>query len=151
MTFGRLAKVGAVAVVPGTVGRLANVSASVPAPSGTKGRLVKVSATVPPSIEVLVVNQSNVEPLSTVTVSASATGATSWNFVADYSGLVLSGTGSSRTFTAPGVITGVTIGFTITATGGGLSGTNTCAVNILPHGEFSIIGGVPVAVHWAVA
>lgn len=83
---------------------------------------------------------TNVEPLSTVTLSATANMAvTTWTWAQTGGPAVtLTGTGASRTFKAPANENGATLTFTVSADG---SPTDTVVVEVLPHDLWVLRGG----------
>lgn len=93
-------------------------------------------------------DQSNVEPYTTVTLSGAAS-ADPDGTVASYvwsqtagPAVTLSGSGASRTFTAPGTLAGVSLTFQLTVTdNSGATGTDTVQVAVLPAAERIMIGG----------
>lgn len=149
MTTGRLVRVQASVVAPGTTGRLVRITSSIAAPSGTTGRVVRITASLPAALEVVASDQTGKKPYETVTVSASAVGgtATGWTFTSP--GITFSGSGASRTFTAPATRHGTVVPITITATGSGVQpGSAIVTVTVLPHGEFKNVSGVETPVRW---
>jgi hypothetical protein len=149
VTTGRLVQLTAVSVPVGTSGRLVELTASVATPSGTTGRLVRLVASVPPRLEISSPAQTGKVPYSTVTVSASATGGTVTTWTFSSPGITFSGSGASRTFTAPATRHGTVVPITIGAVGSGVDpGEIVTTVAVLPHGEFKKVSGVETPVRW---
>lgn len=102
-------------------------------------------------------DQSGVEPWATVTLSATATdpdGTTptvTWAQTAGSPAVSLAGSGSTRTFEAPGTVPGTTLTFTATASDGSLSATDAVTVAVLPVNERAVVGGVEVPLRVAKA
>lgn len=154
-------KVGAVATVPGNAVLVHQVQATATPPSNavlvhqisaastgpTNAVLVhQLSATAAsPPIPDAGPDQSNVTSFSTVTLSGSATNGTpdTWTWVAP-GGITLSGTGATRTFTAPANAAGISLTFSLTVTNAnGTSSADTVVVNVLPHNEWMMtVGGL---------
>lgn len=95
-------------------------------------------------------DQSNVEPWATVTLTGTDSDsdgtvtARAWAQTAGTT-VTLSGTGTTRTFTAPGTLAGdtLTFGYTVTDNGGAVS-VDSVNVAVLPATERAVIGGVEV-------
>lgn len=90
-------------------------------------------------------DRSNVEPLSTVTLAATANMAvTAWTWTQTGGPAVtLTGTGATRTFTAPANENGATLTFTASADG---SPADTVTIDVLPHDLWQLRSGVLVPV-----
>lgn len=90
-------------------------------------------------------DQTNIEPYSTVTLTGSATGGDStytysWAQISGPS-VTLSGTGASRTFTAPAGQSGSNLVFRLTADDGADSDTDDVTISVLSHNLFTKVGG----------
>jgi hypothetical protein len=91
-------------------------------------------------------DQVDVEPWTTVTLTGAVSGATvvssSWTQTAG-TAVTLTGSGPTRTFTAPGTIAGDTLTFTYSATNpDGATSSDSVTVTVLPVTERSAAGGV---------
>lgn len=89
-------------------------------------------------------DQFDIEPLSTVTLTATAnTAVTTWAWTQTAGPAVtLSGTGATRTFTAPATQAGTTLTFSVTADA---SPADTVDVEVLPHDVWVVQSGALVA------
>jgi hypothetical protein len=92
-------------------------------------------------------DQNDVEPYSTITLTGSATGGTSpfsysWVQTAGSPTVTLSGSGASRTFTAPALLNGTTLTFQVTVTDSvSVSDTDDVVVTVQLHNEFTRTSG----------
>lgn len=97
-------------------------------------------------------DQTGVEPWNPVVLTGSdsdsdgtVTGR-AWAQTAGSPTVTLTGSGASRTFTAPGTVAGTTLTFTYTVTdSGGATASDPMTVTVLPATERAVIGGVEVA------
>lgn len=91
-------------------------------------------------------DQTAAEPYKTVTLAAtSSESSVSWSQLTGTS-VTLSGSGLSRTFTAPGTLDGETLTFRASATNGNGTTTDDVAVTVLPVNERVVVGAVQVPV-----
>jgi hypothetical protein len=102
-------------------------------------------------------DQVDVEPYTTVTLTGSGTD--SDGTIASYAWtqtggttVTLSGTGTTRTFTAPALMAGDTLTFTLVVTDnlGATSTADTVTVTVLPHNEWYRTGGAWVPINTGV-
>lgn len=100
------------------------------------------------------VDQANIEPWGTVTLTGVATdsdgtiASTSWTQISGQT-VTLSGSGLTRTFTAPATLDGVTLGFRFSATDNlGVASTDDVTATILPATEFHRQGNVWVPIRF---
>lgn len=109
------------------------------------------SEPAPPAGGMLVVDagadQAKVEPYSTVTLAAVASGGTSpysytWVQTVGSPAVTLSGSGASRSFVAPALLNGTTLTFQVTATDTTTqTATDTVTITVLVHNEFTRVSG----------
>lgn len=123
--------------------------------SGTNGIGVQLVLAAPSNIAPTAnagPDQSNIEPWSTVLLDGSAS-SDSDGTVASYAWtqtagttVTLTGSGATRTYTAPGTLAGETETFSLTVTdnGGASSTADTVNISVLPVTERAVIGGVEV-------
>ena len=77
----------------------------------------------------------DIEPYSTVTLSADGSG--TWSQSSGSPTVTLGGSGTTRTFEAPGTVAGTTLGFSI--------GGSSMSATIMPSSERIVVGGVETA------
>ncbi|MCA9327223.1 hypothetical protein KDA14_01720, partial [Candidatus Saccharibacteria bacterium] len=90
-------------------------------------------------------DQTNIEALTTVTVSGQASGGTgsyvhNWSQTAGPS-VTFTGTGASQTFLAPASLLGTTVTLEYTADDGSNTGSDTIDITVLPHPYWSAQSG----------
>ena len=101
-------------------------------------------------------DQINIEPFSTVTLTAVDTPGTnpitssSWAWVSGGTAPTLSGSGLTRTYTAPIAVTPITQVFRRTVSDGTLTATDDVSVTTYPAGERIVVGGVEVPARFMV-
>lgn len=103
--------------------------------TGTDSVVINVLANRAPTVNAGV-DQTGISPGTTVTLTATAsdpegtTPTISWAQTAGTPTVTLSGSGATRTFTAPSVVGGTTLTFTATAGDGALTSTDTMTVSV---------------------
>lgn len=107
-------------------------------PNGISGDALTVDAGV---------NQVNIEPYDTVTLSGSVSGGTApysyaWTQTGGSPTVTLSGSGMTRTFSAPALLNGTTLTFQLTVTDSASgSGNDSMTVTVYVHNDFTRSGG----------
>jgi len=103
------------------------------------------------------IDQVNIKPFSTVTLSATDTAGTnpitssSWDWVSGGSAPTVTTVGTTATFEAPTSLGGLTMIFRRTVSDGTLVATSDVSISILPASQRVVVGGVEVPARLRVA